>query len=166
MKCRAARPRPVSMRVQRRSLRRAAGRLQVGQLGPNVGRIRMIEVAQNGQGLLPGVPGRVHVAGFAAGLAEMGQGIGGRVGNPHIPEQLKRRPVTRFGSCVFAEMVMDVTESVPGIRRTGLIPEHLVQRESLLRVMKCLLIFPEQGVTPADRVQRGGFPRLVMTRLV
>ena len=57
---------------------------------------------------------------------------------------------------------MDVTEGVPGKRRTGLVAEHLVQRESLLRVTGCLLILPEQGVTPADRVQGGSFPWLVV----
>src|ERR1700733_9427142 len=57
---------------------------------------------------------------------------------------------------------MNITKSVPGVGRSSLLAQRLVQREGLPRVAGCQLKVTEQGVTPADSVQGSGFSRLVM----
>src|SRR6267378_3451028 len=95
------------------------------------------EVVKDVQGLLPGIAGRVGIAGGLAGVAEVVEG----------------------GLLMIAEKVVGVADAV---QRAGLSPtvaELSPHGERLLTMGERLLGVSEQRLTPADVVERPGLSK-------
>ena len=74
----------------------------------------MLEVLEDGERLLPGLPGLRQLAGGAMGVAEVGEGL--RL-IPAVAESLAmpmRRSVAGGGFGKVAQMVLGVAQAVPG----------------------------------------------------
>jgi hypothetical protein len=62
-----------------------------------VGLVWVVEVAEQADGFLPGVPGSLVVAGGLAGVAEVGEGIGLVIAVPERAEKGEGAPVAPDG---------------------------------------------------------------------
>ena len=126
----------------------------------------MVEVVEDGQGLLPGVAGGLVVAGGVVGVAEVGQDGGFGV---EVAEATKQGDgvLEALGCLVeITALVVDVAEAVPGAGLAVLVAQFLEQVEGVLAVVECVAVVAELGVAPADVVERGGLPRDVVCRQV
>jgi len=71
----------------------------------------VVEVVEDGQGLLPGVAGGVEFAGGVVDVAEVVEGVGLAVAGAEVPVQGEGVPVADDGLGVLAEVVMGVAEA-------------------------------------------------------
>ena len=67
-----------------------------------------VELAKDGAGLLPGIAGRIGVAGTVMNLAELGEGAGFAVAVAELPEQVE-------GPLVAGDCLGLVTEVLVGL---------------------------------------------------
>ena len=102
------------------------------ELGADDIGIGMVEVAEDGQGLLPGVARGGEVAGFVMGVAEVGEHVGLEVAVAEVPDQGEGPVVAGNGLRVVAEVMVGVAEAVPGGGLPVAVVEVLVQGEDLL----------------------------------
>ena len=76
--------------------------------------VGVVDVGENGQGLLPGIPGRSVVAGGVVGIAEAGEAVGFVVAVADVVVQADGVLVAGDGLGVVGEVVVGVGEAVPG----------------------------------------------------
>src|SRR5580704_3636380 len=81
-------------------------------------------------------------------------------------EQVQRLLVAFDGLLVAAKVMVDVTETVAGVRLAGEVAEHAENGESLLTTGECLVIVAMFGKVPADVIEGPGLPCWVARGLV
>ena len=75
--------------------------------------VGMVEVVEDGQGLLPGLAGGPGVAAGVVGVAEVGEGVSFVVAVAEVPDQSEGVLVAGDGLGVVPEVVVGVAEAVP-----------------------------------------------------
>src|SRR5262245_58716229 len=100
----------------------------------------MVELVEDGQGLLPAVASRIAVVVGVVGIAEVGEGVGFVVAVAKVPVYVEGELVAGDGLGVVAEVVVGVAEVVPDVGLPVAVVELLEQGESLLAVGEGLLM--------------------------
>ena len=99
-----------------------------GELGADLAGVGVLQVLEDGQRLLPGLPGLRQLAGSVAGVAEVGEGVRFVEAVAGFPVQAERALVAGGGFGEVAQMVLGVSQAVPdcslepavaGFRGTG-----------------------------------------------
>jgi hypothetical protein len=132
--------------------------LEFGAEGVGVG---VVQVVEDGQGLLPCLTGCFGRAGRVVGVAEVGEGHGFPIPAAEVAVQVDGVVVAGNGLGVVAEVLMGVAEAVPGTGLPVAVAEIDEEGEGLLAVGEGLLVVAEQGVAPANRVEGAGLPTTV-----
>src|SRR5215813_3935414 len=89
------------------------GGVEGGEFGADLLGVGVVELVEDGQGLLPGVAGGLGVAGGVVGVAEVGEEFGFVVAVAEAPDQVKGVLVADEGLGVVAKVVVGVAEAVP-----------------------------------------------------
>jgi hypothetical protein len=124
------------------------------------------QVTEDVQCPLPGVARQGKIADGAVTVAEMAQHGRGLVTAALLPVQVERAMVAGYRLGVLAEVMVSVAE---GVQRAGLAAEVMgsaLQREGLTAARESLLVFPQESVIPADRVERLALSGLMPRGLV
>ena len=82
-----------------------------------------MQVIDDGQGLVPGVPGGVVIAGGLVGVAELVEGVGFFVAAPALAEQVECLAVAPDGLPLVAEVLVGVAETGKYIGFPSLVAE-------------------------------------------
>src|SRR5439155_23286523 len=106
-------------------------RFKPAELGTDGVRVGMVEIVQDGRGILPGVPGAVRVSGGVPGVAEVGERGGFLVAVAEIPVQVDGAPETGGRLVVVAEVRVGVAQAGPRDGLAVVVAERLMQREGL-----------------------------------
>src|SRR5215470_15760424 len=138
-----------------------AGGGEGGEFGAELVGVGVVEVVEDGEGLVPGVVGGVVVAGGAVGVADADEGGGFVVAVAEVAAQGECVVVAGEGLGVVAEVVVGVAEAVPGVGLPVAVAEFLVQGEGVLAGGEGLVVVAEQGVGPAELVEGEGLPGVV-----
>ena len=111
----------------------------------------MLQVVEDGQRLLPGLPGLGQFAGGVAGVAEVGEDRLLPVAAVADFRAMRERALVAGGGFgEVAQLVLGVPEAVPGVGLPRRSPSFAVQGECLLAERAGLLVVAEEGVAPAD----------------
>ena len=121
----------------------------------------MLEVVEDGEGLLPGFPGGQQLASGAADIAEVGEGIGLSPAVAGGLEDGQRALIAGGGLAEVAGMVFGVAQAVPDAALEVAAAVAGVEREGALAKLAGLLVVPQQRVVPADGAEQFGLARLV-----
>jgi hypothetical protein len=149
--------RPGSDRT--RALAVGVGRIPFGacgfrtESGPDLLRVGMAEVIEDGQGSPPSALRGRGIADRVLGVAEVDDGVGLAGAAAEVPVQGERILVVGDGLGVPPEMVVGVAEAV---RRGGLtvaVPDGLHELHGLLAVGQRCQVVAGHGVVPPDRVE-------------
>jgi hypothetical protein len=84
-----------------------------GELGADLAGVGVLQVLEDGQRLLPGLPGLGQLAGGVAGVAEVGQDVRFIEKVAGFPEEAERALVAGGGFGEVAQMVLGVPQAVP-----------------------------------------------------
>ena len=136
-------------------VRRGRG-IQLPQLAANLAGVGVAQVVEDGQGLLPGLAGGVVLPGGVLGVAEVGESAGLADPVAEFGQQFNGVTVAADRLCVLAEVMVSVTEAVPGGRLAVAVAEFTVQGESLTTALQGQLVVTEQSVMPAGGVKGQG----------
>ena len=137
-----------------------------GELGADLAGVRVLQTLEDGQRLLPGLPGLGQLAGGVAGVAEVGQDVRFIEKVAGFPEKAERALVAGGGFGEVAQMVLGVPQAVPDMPLEHPVAGFRAQGECLPAERTGLLIVAEEAMTPADVVERFGLVRLVVDGLV
>jgi EmrB/QacA subfamily drug resistance transporter len=127
-------------------------RRRAGELATDLVRVRMAQVVEDGEGLLPGLPGLRQVAGGVTGVAEVGENLRFKLAVAEFPGDAKGTLVTGGGLGKVAQMVLGVAQAVPASSLKAAVPVCSAHGERLLAERPGLLVVAEQAVAPADVV--------------
>jgi hypothetical protein len=136
------------------------------ELGPDRLGVGVVELVEDGHGVLPAVAGRVGVTGGVTSVAKAGEREGFFVAVADLAVQVDCVSVAGEGLGVVAEVVMGVAEAVPGVGLTMTVAELPVQGEGLPAEAEGPPMIAELRVVPADRVECLGLPGPVAGRPV
>src|SRR6266496_2261079 len=132
--------------------------------GANPAAVRMAEFVEDAHGAFPRVASRIEVTSGAVGFAEADENAGFEVAVAEFTEQAGRTLIAADRLPVVAEVMVAVTEAVPGVRLAVPVPDLAEQRQRLPAVRECLVeVFP-QGKAPPEPVECPGFPGPVPRR--
>jgi hypothetical protein len=123
--------------------------------GADLTGVGVVQVVEDGYGILPGPTGCLGLPGRVLGIAEVGKDSCLGVAVAEFPEQAERTLVTRRGRSMIAGLVLGFAEAVPGLRLIGAMAEFLQAEHP------GLLVAAEVGVAPADGGQSPGLLHLV-----
>lgn len=137
----------------RRDRTRVGSRLSIVLLVLGLGRVAefdadglgigVVELVEDGKGVLPGVAGRPGIAGGVVDVAEVGKDSRFVVAVAEVPVQVEGVLVAGDGLVVAAEVVMGVAEAVPCVGLPGAVVELLEQGQGLLAVGEGLRVVAE-----------------------
>jgi hypothetical protein len=123
--------------------------------------VGVAEVFENLQGIPPSPQSGDGIPRQLVRLAQPQQRFGGQIALTHSAEQLQGVLVAGNGLAMIAEVVMDVSEAVPGVGLAVVVVEFLVPRQRFSTIVERFLVVPEVGVLPAEAVQDLGVSTLV-----
>src|SRR5215469_3098855 len=132
-----------------------------GELGADLVGVGVLQVFEDGEGLLPGLPGLGRLAGGVAGVAEVGEGLCFVEAVAGSPVQTEGTLVAGGGFVEVAQMVLGVSQAVPDISLGPAVADFGAQGECLAAEHPSLLVVTEKPVAPADGIERFGRSRLV-----
>ena len=84
-----------------------------GELGADLAGVGVPQVVEDGQRLLPGLPGLRQLAGGVARVAEVGEGVRFIEADTGFPEKAERALVAGGGFGEVAQVVLGVPQAVP-----------------------------------------------------
>src|SRR5215470_870242 len=120
-----------------------------GELGADLAGVGVLDVLEDGQRLLPGLPGLGQLAGDVAGVAEVGEGIRFEVAVAGFPGNAEGALVAGGGFGEVAQMVLGVPHAVPGMSLGPAVADFRAQGECLAAERAGLLVVAEPAVAPA-----------------
>jgi hypothetical protein len=127
--------------------------------------VGVVQVGEDGQCLMPVVPGGLAVARGLPGVAEMDQGVGLVVAIVQLTEEDERLLEAGARLGLVADAVIGEAETVQRLRLPDDVTELAEQGEGLLAGGDGLAVVAELGVDPADRVEGVRPAELVSGRL-
>jgi hypothetical protein len=136
-----------------------------GELGADLASVGVLQVFEDGEGLLPGLPGLGQLAGGVAGVAEAGEGARFAGAVAGFPGDAERALVTGGGFGEVAQVVLGVPQAVPGISLDPAVVCFSVQGDCLAAEHAGLLVVAEKPVVPADVIERCCLSRFVVDGL-
>jgi hypothetical protein len=127
--------------------------VELAEPGAHPLRVGMAEVGKDDQCLVPGAAGGVPVSFRTLRVTEVGEDRGLVVAVAQILVQREGLLVAGDGPLVVAELVVGVTEAVPGGRLAIMIAELLQEGSAPAGNGRGPGDLPDLGVAPADRVE-------------
>src|ERR1700722_10894230 len=125
--------------------------LEADQSGAGLVGARVVKVAEDGQGLVPGVAGGGVISGGVMTVSEAAEDVSLLAAVAEFLEETQGLLVAGDGVDGVAEMVMGVAEAVPCVGLTVVVAEFPMQVQGLLAVGQRLLVHSEQGAVQAAR---------------
>lgn len=147
--------------------RRAGNRSQVAhnsqrlQLGTHLGRVRMLEIIQGSQGLLPCVTGRLMVTRGLQGVAEVGKDLSLVIAIAQRAENAQGLLAAGDGLRVVPELMMCVAEAIQGRGLAAAKAAPAEPGQGPLAFGDGPLVVTQPDVVPADIVLRAGLAHTV-----
>src|SRR6266566_10174129 len=132
-----------------------------GEFCADLGGVGVLEIVEDAEGLLPGLPGLQQLADGAADVAEVGEGVGFPPAVADGPEDAQRALIAGGRLAEVAGMVFGVAEAVPDVALQVAAAVVGVEGEGLPAKPACLGVVPQERVVPADRVEQFGLTGLV-----
>src|SRR5262245_20668474 len=126
----------------------------------------MPQVFEDGQRLLPGLPGLGQLAGVVAGIGNVGERFCFLPAVAELAGDAEGALVAGGGFAEVAQVVLGIALAVPGSSLQAAVTDLCVESECLAAQRAGLLVVAEEAMGIADVVEHYRFCRLVPGRLV